>query len=58
MHGAFLTLTQPFPIKVPEFIRYFAKVQFHRYANVVLKYTNLPEAATGSLKLNYFYPPS
>jgi hypothetical protein len=46
------------PIKVSEFIRYFAKVQFHGYANVVLKYMNLPEAATGSLKLNYFYPPS
>jgi hypothetical protein len=44
------------PIKVSEFIRYFAKVQFHGYANVVLKYMNLPEAATGSLKLNYFYP--
>jgi len=30
------------PIKVSEFIRYFAKVQFHGYANVVLKYMNLP----------------
>ena len=45
------------PIKVSEFIRYFAKVQFHGYANVLLKYMNLREAATDSLKLNYFYPP-
>ena len=30
------------PIKVPEFVRYFAKVQFHVCANVVLKYMNLP----------------
>ena len=30
------------PIKVSEFIRYFAKVQFHGFANVLLKYMNLP----------------
>jgi hypothetical protein len=45
------------PIKVSEFAGYFTKVQFHGYANVLLKYMNLREAATDSLKLNYFYPP-
>jgi hypothetical protein len=42
---------------VSEFAGYFTKVQFHGYANVLLKYMNLREAATDSLKLNYFYPP-
>gem|GEM_PF-4272262 len=45
-------------MKELEFVRYFAKVQFHGCANVLLKYTNLREAATDSPKLNYFYPPS